>query len=97
LDGSKRAQNEQIFRAANERLKDRLADLEIEGMVPFVCECGDSDCLQTVELSLAQFDAIRVHGSRFFMLTGHEDLSTEDVIEQRDGYVITEKEAGADA
>jgi hypothetical protein len=87
----KRTQNEAIFRAANERLKDRLSDLEVDGLIPFVCECGDVACLQSVELSPAAYEAVRAHDSHFFMLDGHQDPETETVVGRQSGFLVTEK------
>lgn len=87
----KRTQNEAIFRAANERLKDRLSGLEVAGEIPFVCECGDADCLQAVELSREAYEEVREEDDHFFMLAGHEDLDTEDVVARRNGYLVTQK------
>jgi hypothetical protein len=95
MSQEKRAQNEAIFRAANERLKERLSNLESGGRIPFVCECGDADCLETVELSREAYEAIRRDDRRFFMLHGHEDASTEDVVGREDTYLVTEKHEGA--
>jgi len=86
----KRIQNETIFRAANEQLKDRLEELEVDGRIPFVCECGDMECLQAVELTSEEFEEARRH-DRFVMLAGHEDLSTEKVVGTENGYILTEK------
>ena len=92
MNQDKRAQNETIFRAANEQLKGRLGELEIDGRIPFVCECGDMDCLAAVELTAEQYEGVRSH-DRFFMLAGHEDLSTERVVGGENGHVLTEKYA----
>jgi hypothetical protein len=87
----KRTQNEAIFRAANERLKERLSALEEDGRVPFVCECGNAECLEIVELTLQAYEQVRDNHDHFFMLAGHEDLSTEKIVERHDGYLVTEK------
>jgi len=87
----KRSQNEAIFRAANERLKERLALLEVDGKIPFVCECEDADCLEPVELTAQAYEQVRDDRDHFFMLSGHEDTATETVVERHDGYVVAEK------
>ena len=92
MSQEKRTQNEAIFRAANERLRERLSQLEVNGRIPFVCECGDAECLQTVELSAEVYEEVRDSGrEHFFLLAGHEDASTEKVVKRSNGYVITEK------
>ncbi|MBD0348663.1 MAG: hypothetical protein ICV59_05890 [Thermoleophilia bacterium] len=86
----KRAQNEQLFRAANDRLKDRLNQLANGGRVPFICECSDGDCLETVEVSPAKFDSVHADQSRFITRIGHESAG-ELVVERHDGFVVVEK------
>ena len=90
----KRDENETVFRAANERLRDRLRDVGVVA-IPFICECSDADCLATVELSLPTFESIRSErGLRFFVLPGHESAS-ERVVRREDGHLIVEKPASA--
>jgi hypothetical protein len=90
----KRTENEGVFRAANERLKDRLARLEENGHVPFICECSDANCLEIVELSPDTYADIRSQGDRhFFVLPGHNGAG-ERVVGEGDGFAVVEKLAG---
>jgi len=91
MSQERRVQNEAIFRRANERLKDRLSQLEADGRIPFVCECGNSDCLETVELTSEAYECVRAARDHYFMLAGHEDAATEKVVERHDNYIVTEK------
>jgi hypothetical protein len=86
----KRIENEAAFRAANERIKESLSGLEVRGRIPFVCECGDPDCLEAVELTRDAYEKIRAD-DRFFMLHGHEDPAVEDVIARHDEHVETQR------
>jgi hypothetical protein len=93
----KRTENEAVFRAANERLKDRLTLLEQNGRVPFICECSDANCLEVVDLALATYEDIRSQGEkRFFVLPGHNG-DGEDVVGKGDGFVVVEKLASESA
>jgi len=88
----KRSENEAVFRAANERLKDRLAGLGGNGKVPFICECSDAGCLEAVQLTLADYEDVRAQGDRrFFVLPGHNG-DGENVVGERDGFVVVEKD-----
>jgi hypothetical protein len=91
MKSEKRAENEAVFRAANERLKDRLKDV-FDGMrVPFICECSDARCLATVELPVGAYERIRAEGERrFFVLPGHDWLG-ERVVRRENGHVVVEK------
>jgi hypothetical protein len=85
-------ENQEVFRTANERLRDTVEDrLTASDVVPFLCECADESCMGRVDLTLADYRLLRSHERRFAMLSGHRRTADEEVIEQRDGYDITEK------
>lgn len=85
-------ENQEVFRTANERLRDTVEDrLTASDVVPFLCECADESCMGRIDLTLADYRLLRSHERRFAMLSGHRRAPDEEVIEQRDGYDITEK------
>jgi hypothetical protein len=91
----KLAMNQSAFRGANERMQ-RLARshrFDATQRVPFVCECADPNCRETVMLSLADYEAVRAHAERFFLVAGHEDpeAAHERVLEAEQGYAVVEK------
>jgi hypothetical protein len=79
--------NEATFRRVNEGIE---AGSDDHHMV-FACECGRLGCNQLLELSRADYDAVREHPRRFFLLPGHELLDIERVVERHDGYFVVEK------
>jgi hypothetical protein len=97
------AVNQATFRNANERIE-RAAQshhFQADQGVPFLCECADPGCSETVMLSLADYEAVRAHSDRFFLVSGHEAAgeTRERVLETADGYAVVEKigTAGAEA
>lgn len=83
------------FRDANERLR-RIAPgygFERGDRAPFICECADPDCFESVLLSLDEYDRVRAHPSRFVLVAGHEDDEAphERVLEAEGGYAIVER------
>ncbi len=87
----KLAKNEAIFRAGNESIATAVGG-KVE-KVPYLCECGDRDCFERVPLSSAEYEAVRAHPARFFVVPGHEDLTAgEVVVEQHAGYTLVEKQ-----
>jgi hypothetical protein len=90
------AKNEVLFREFNERVEDVAGDLEVrrEGHSPsidFVCECGQLDCLERLELTPAQYEAVRSDPRRFVVVPGHEDARVARVVEQHDSFVVVQK------
>jgi hypothetical protein len=91
----KLALNQSTFRSANERIERAAQSHHFEPSqgVPFLCECADPDCHETVMLSLADYEAVRAHANRFFLLAGHEDAeeTKERILETEQGYAVVEK------
>src|SRR5438309_12041445 len=72
------AANEAVFRAGNERIDAMLADTR--GTNTYMCECGDAECFQMIDLTNEEYEAVRSHPARFFVVSGHEDLTAGEVV-----------------
>jgi hypothetical protein len=84
------AKNEAIFRAGNESI-DKAVGGRVE-KAPYLCECGEKSCLARVELTSAEYETVRAHPARFFVVLGHEDLTAgEVVVEQHGRFTVVEK------
>ena len=90
----RKAENEAIFRDANERIRAVRAELAIDGKTPFFCECEDPDCRELVRLDLHEYEAIRASPARFVIAPGHPHGSGP-VVGEHDGYLVVEKEGAA--
>ena len=99
----KLAANQSRFRRSNERLERaaRSHRFEAADRVPFLCECADPGCFEAVLLSIAEYERVRAHPSRFLLAAGHEDPESahERIVEAESGYAIVEKvgHAGTEA
>lgn len=85
------AANEAIFRRANEDLERRYRELAAEGLTPFLCECGDERCTQTIRLSLDEYEQVRTHSARFAIVPGHQILEVEKIVERGERFDVVEK------
>ena len=88
------AENESRFRDANEKIENAFLRLEPDAnTLPFVCECGRTDCIQIIRLSLADYEQARQKGTFFACAPGHE--ITGDgigrVVRRTSSFVIMEK------
>jgi hypothetical protein len=84
------AANEAVFRAGNERIDAMLGDRQ--GTTAYMCECGDARCFQQVNLTNDEYEVVRSHPARFFVASGHEDLTAgEIVVEEASRFTIVEK------
>jgi hypothetical protein len=85
------ASNQSIFREVNERLEKLNRDLsEIITTGDFVCECADTDCLERVGLTIAEYERLRSIPTRFAVRHGHIVQEAQHVVEQHIGYTVVE-------
>jgi hypothetical protein len=82
------ARNQAIFRAANDAIERAVAG----GEEPFtlLCECSDVDCKDTIELTLAEYQAVRAGSASFALKRAHEGVG-DRVVEEFERYTLVEK------
>jgi hypothetical protein len=91
------ARNEALFRRVNERVEEVNKAFEsILGDADFFCECADVGCMETIRMTLSDYEALREVSTHFVVKPGHVLPENERVVEERDGYAVVEKigEAG---
>lgn len=92
-DEEKRAENEAAFREANEAI--RTAERELDpplDRVPYICECDDVRCRETIRLTAAEYERIRDDGATFAIARGHS--SAGNVVEEHGDYLVVRKSDG---
>lgn len=90
------ARHQSLFRDVNERIEE--LNEEFSRMLPmadWVCECADAECFEPIELTMAEYEAIRAHPARFPVLPGHELTDVEVVVETHERYLVVEKQGAA--
>lgn len=87
--------NQVLFREVNERIEEATTRAAFDGPTVFVCECGSEQCSEPLELTLAQYEAIRAHPTHFAILRGHEIEDVERVVDEDERFVVVEKLARA--
>jgi len=91
LSAERAAQNESIFRDANERVEERLGELTLEdGRSPFLCECEDLRCREMVRLTREEYEDVRSRPNRFLVAPGH-GFTHARVVDDRGGFLVIEK------
>ena len=76
------AENEAVFRSANEAIGANRADRGTEAR-EYLCECGVSSCFERIALTPEEYEAVRSHPARFFVSPGHEDLTAGEVVVEK--------------
>jgi hypothetical protein len=98
VDARKRqlAENEVRFRALNERLRNASGTWNPgEGALELVCECGDENCASAIQLTPRDYEAVRSDEAQFMVRPGHERPEVEDVVAEREGWIMVRKRGDA--
>ena len=89
------AQNQSIFREANERIEAAADAMGLWQYLPFICECPVEQCTELVQLTMDEYESIRQDPTWFLTARGHESVSVDAgaavVVERRERYVLVEK------
>jgi hypothetical protein len=90
--------NEAIFRQVNEQIRSLNQDFgTTEGTMEVVCECGDGDCTDRLEVGVSAYERVRGNSRLYVIAKGHEIPDLEEVVEQADGYDVVRKNEGIPA
>jgi len=78
------AGNEALFREVNERvveLASQYVVTETDSAVDFTCECGRTECSETMMMTIVEYEAIRARATHFGVVPHHEQPEIETVIQ----------------
>jgi len=90
--------NEAILRQVNEQvegLNETFATLTDRMVI--VCECGDENCMERIEISRAEYESLRSDPVLFAVMPGHERTDVEDVVAEHGSYNVVAKRPGVPA
>ena len=92
---SRIGRNEAVFRAVNEGLEDLNQTFgSVTGVMQLVCECGVPSCVDMIELSESDYEAVRADAELFVTAKGHATHGVEHVVDARVGYDVVRKDVG---
>jgi hypothetical protein len=90
------AASQEASRGANERFETVLVTLPLQdGLIPFLCECADADCLGRVEMSVADYQEIHADRSTYVIMHGHATVDGELPVETRERFAVVRKSRAA--
>ncbi|HEY2372089.1 MAG TPA: hypothetical protein VGH82_06040 [Gaiellaceae bacterium] len=90
------AKNEELFRKVNERIDDLSASVDRDDrQMEFLCECDREDCHEKINVTRAQYEAVRAVPTHFIVVPGHEDPSVERVAYSTERFFVVEKQGEA--
>ena len=82
------AQIQAFYRDVNERIAAISRGFDATARLEILCECGAATCTERVQIEDADYEAVRSRPTHVAVLAGHQDRSVEDIVEQRDGYLV---------
>jgi hypothetical protein len=91
------ARNEELFRTVNEKIEAVSQTVPAtESNMEFLCECDDTDCVEKVSLTRAEYDAVRAVPTHFVVLPEHVDPAVEHtVVRSNERFAVVEKQGAA--
>ena len=90
------ARNESPFREHNESVEmDRAID-QRSAFAEWICECADEACAVPVQLTVAEYEAVRADATHFLVAPGEVHVTDIDrVVKREERYWIVEKRGRA--
>lgn len=84
------ARNEAMFRSVNERVEEVVQPGPTEA-IDFLCECGDTECVEKITLTREEYESVRMDGAQFAIVAGHEIPAIESVVTRADRFLVVRK------
>jgi hypothetical protein len=96
--GKRIGRNEIVFRDVNERLRAIGEGFSLVAeQAEFICECGNSACVQQITMPLAEYERVRSDSKWFLLAKGHEERDVERVVFEGERWAVVEKLPGGPA
>jgi hypothetical protein len=97
LTAERIARDDSAFREANEQIgvKAREPHTAEDQPVPFICECADSSCTSILQLTLVEYEDVRVDSRRFLNALGHERVEGLIEVIFHNHYLVVRKSGRA--
>lgn len=88
--GDRLARNETMFRAVNERVEE-VVQPGADEQIDFLCECGNSDCVEKVTLTRHEYEQVRSDATQFAVAPGHELPEIEETVLRTEHFLVVRK------
>ena len=91
------ARNQSRFSELSERFEylaevnERIGYSAESSTSEFVCECSNTECISTIELTIVEYERVRSNPTWFVIKPDHDLAQTERVVSRDDGYAVVEK------
>ena len=86
-------QSRSLRREVNERVAELIEGFHAEGeesVMTVFCECGSDECMAPIEMTLAEYQAVRAGPVRWVISSSHIDTTADSILARRNGYALIE-------
>lgn len=87
----KLASREALFREVNENIASLTGLLTETDHQLFICECSNTACAESLELTAEEYETVRAHPTRFVVKPGHQLAGIERVVDGNGAFLVVEK------
>ena|SRR5436309_614917 len=87
--------NQAAYEALNTRLRRIAAKLRRWRDFQVICECGEFDCSEQIQLSPAEYQSVRAEPTCSIVVAGHQRLELERVVSRQPGYLVVQRDGEA--
>jgi hypothetical protein len=92
---TREGRNQSLFREINERvreLNERLGEARLP-MLDWLCECANTDCVEQIAMTLAEYGSVRADPARFVVAPGpnHFFRDAEVIVLREERFWVVEK------
>jgi len=91
------AANEALYRKVNEQAESLNDAFGGAGTIVILCECGDGECVQEIELAAGDYEQLRSDARAFAVLPTHVFEEIEDIVARGERYWVIRKREGGPA
>ena len=89
------ARNDSLFREVNERVKELNEAFDaLARDAEWICECADTQCLEPIQMTHEEYEAVRARGSDCFFVKpdeAHVMPDVETIVERHERYWVVQK------
>jgi len=86
--------NEALFRQVNEEIESLNERLGKPESMSVICECGDGECMERIEIPLVEYERVREDPRHFVIVPGHDIPDIESVLERANHWEVVRKHEG---
>ena len=89
------ARNESLFRTVNERVNELNGAFDaLAKDAEWICECGNTECLEPIQMTHEEYEAVRARGGDCFFVRpdeAHVAQDVEAIVERHERYWLVQK------